>query len=408
MRLRRVEPVLRRALLGPCRVAAGARVLVALSGGADSTALLVALASIAPERELELHAAHLNHRLRGADSDADAAFVAALCKRLRVPLVTARWGTRARMRHRGISGENGLRTLRREFLDGAATRVDAGCIATAHTADDQLETLLLRLMRGTGLRGLGGMRPRAGHWIKPLLELTRAELEADLRGARQPWREDASNADPAFARNRVRHGVVPALLAAMDTPGSRAARTKPAARRAALAPDANASVASARSALARRVAALATELREAETALRRWTRGLARTATGNTREVRIPLARLRRFPVAARRELFRAVWRQVAPADDGLTAAHLVQIDRLQAGAGGPVRLPSGFAAWRDGAALLIAPGRIQEDVHTGAGSAGNPAGPGRKGRLRRAGAARRDVSVTEPAALVGRDFRKR
>ena len=103
---------------------------------------------------LRLHAAHLHHGLRGAEADADLEFVRALCERLGVPLTAARWDTRARLRRRGLSGQAGLRTLRREFLLAAARRAGAHAIVTAHTADDQLETLLMRLARGAGLSGL--------------------------------------------------------------------------------------------------------------------------------------------------------------------------------------------------------------------------------------------------------------
>jgi tRNA(Ile)-lysidine synthase len=143
MRLRRIEPVLRRALRGPCALPAGARALVAVSGGADSTALLVALSSVAREFGLLLTAAHLHHGLRGPDADADLAHVRDLCKRLGVPLRAARWDARARMRREGLSGEAGLRTLRRRFLRTEATRAGATVILTAHTADDQLETVLM-------------------------------------------------------------------------------------------------------------------------------------------------------------------------------------------------------------------------------------------------------------------------
>src|SRR5215831_4892350 len=196
MRLRRLEPVLRCALRGPCRLPAGSTLLVAVSGGADSAALLVALASLAREFGLALHAAHLNHGLRGADADADLQHVRGLCERFDIPLAAARWDCAARMRRRGLSGEAGLRTLRREFLLRCMRNAGAVAIATAHTADDQLETLLMRLARGAGLTGMAGMRARHGVWLKPLLHATRADVERDLRRHGLAWREDASNATP--------------------------------------------------------------------------------------------------------------------------------------------------------------------------------------------------------------------
>src|SRR5262249_46915272 len=147
------------------------------------------------------------------------AFVRGLCRRLGVALTAARWDTRARMRRRGLSGQAGLRTLRRAFLRGVAARTGAVRIATAHTADDQLETLLLRIARGAGLTGLGATSGRRGAWIRPLLAVPRAWIEADLRAAGVRWREDASNEDLRYARNRVRHRVIPGLLQVAGTPG---------------------------------------------------------------------------------------------------------------------------------------------------------------------------------------------
>lgn len=228
MRLRRLEPVLRRALSGPCALPRGSRVLVAVSGGADSTALLLGLHRVAHEFGLSLHAAHLHHGLRGEAADSDLAFVQALCARLGVPLAAARWNTRLRMRRRGLSGQAGLRALRREFLRAAARRARAAAIATAHTADDQLETVLMRLWRGAGLRGLGGMAPRRGTWLKPMLEATRADVEADLEAAGERWREDASirtSTTPATASATGRCRPLPPRLPRPGrTPGGRGRR----------------------------------------------------------------------------------------------------------------------------------------------------------------------------------------
>ena len=331
MRLRRLEPVLRRALRGPCRLPAGATVLVAVSGGADSTALLAAMASLAREFALSVRAAHLHHGLRGADADADLVHVREICERFQVPLEAARWDCAARMRRRGLRGEAGLRTLRREFLLAAARRVSATAIATAHTADDQLETLLMRMSRGTGLTGMAGMRARQGAWIKPMLHATRADIERDLGQHKLSWCEDASNASPAFTRNRIRHGAVPALLDALYVPEARAAER--------------------RERLARRAAALADELADAGRVLSRLAavrlhRALVATPDGPAIDARV----LAGLPTSLLRLVLARAWRRLGPAGaaaPGLTGRHLQALGQCLAGgrARAEVALPAGWRA---------------------------------------------------------------
>ena len=329
MRLRRLEPVLRRALRGPCRLPASSTVLVAVSGGADSSALLVAMASLAREFGLTVRAAHLHHGLRGADADGDLAHVEALCERLGIPLTAARWDCAARMRRRGTRGEAGLRALRREFLLTAARRVKAIAIATAHTADDQLETLLMRLARGTGLTGMAGMRARQGVWLKPMLHVTRADIERDLAQHRLSWCEDATNATPAFTRNRIRHAVVPALLDALRLPAAQAPER--------------------RERLARRAAALAEELGDAGRLLSRLAGArLRRAATldGGAVDARA----LRALPPALRKLALARAWRRLGPAGPaapGLTGRHLALLTRSLTGGRGraEVALPLGWRA---------------------------------------------------------------
>ena len=192
----------------------GTRVLAAVSGGADSVALALALARLAPERGFTLAAiAHLHHGLRGAEADEDQRLVQALAARLGVPCITAREDVAARAAESGESIETAARRLRYAFLEAAASEARADRIATGHTADDQAETVVMRLMRGAGLHGLSAIRPRNGRVIRPLIEARRSAVEAFLREAGERWREDASNADIALARNRVRHEALPALKA---------------------------------------------------------------------------------------------------------------------------------------------------------------------------------------------------
>ncbi|MBU1692361.1 MAG: tRNA lysidine(34) synthetase TilS, partial [Verrucomicrobia bacterium] len=196
-------------------VAPGAHLLLAVSGGADSTAMAVALAALQKRYRLKLTLAHLHHGLRGADADGDARFVRRLARNVKADVVMGKADVRRRARRGGVSLEMAAREARYDFLDRAARRVGAGYIATAHTADDQAETVLLRLTRGAGPQGLAGIPYRAERRglviIRPLLDVTRRQVEAFLRRQGVAWREDATNRDPAFLRNRVRHEVLPVL-----------------------------------------------------------------------------------------------------------------------------------------------------------------------------------------------------
>ena len=180
----------------------GDRVVCAVSGGADSVALLWGLYLIKDKLQIELSAAHYNHGLRGAESDRDEVFVRALCDRFDIPLQVGRGQV--------VPGPKGLEAAARDaryaFLETLP-----GKIATAHTADDNAETVLMHLIRGTGLKGLGGIAPVRGRLIRPMLNVTRQQVVAFLQEYNLTWVEDSSNGEDAFLRNRVRHHVMPLL-----------------------------------------------------------------------------------------------------------------------------------------------------------------------------------------------------
>jgi tRNA(Ile)-lysidine synthase len=188
------------------------RVVAAVSGGSDSVALLLLLHDLHTRGELVLDAvAHVNHAIRGEAADQDEAFCRALARSYGVAFEGARIDVPARARREGVSIEVAARNARREFFARVAGTRAADCVATAHTADDQAETVLLHMVRGAGLRGLGGIAPSRDGRIRPLLTCSRAQLQAELTSRGQMWHDDATNADLVNPRNRVRHELLPYL-----------------------------------------------------------------------------------------------------------------------------------------------------------------------------------------------------
>lgn len=187
--------------------ASGDRVICAVSGGADSTAMLWCLYSLRAELGITLRAAHFNHGLRGAESDRDEAFVRALCDRLEIPLTVGRADVAAFAAASGLSSETAAREKRYAFLNA----LPCDKLATAHTADDNVETVLLHLLRGSGLRGLCGIPSKRGSIVRPLLSVTHAQTESYLRELGETWVEDSTNALPDCRRNRLRQSVIPLL-----------------------------------------------------------------------------------------------------------------------------------------------------------------------------------------------------
>lgn len=188
-------------------VAEGSDLTVALSGGADSVALLAGLRELAPSMGLCLRAAHFHHGLRGEEADRDAEFCRVLCDGWQIPFTLGRADAAREAAATGHSLEEAARDLRYAFLYETAP----GLIATAHNADDNAETLLMHLIRGTGLRGLGGIPPRRDRLVRPLLGCTRAEILAYLQAKGLSHVEDSTNHSDDCLRNRLRHRILPLL-----------------------------------------------------------------------------------------------------------------------------------------------------------------------------------------------------
>lgn len=183
------------------------KTLVALSGGADSVALLCLL----HEQGLDIEALHCNFHLRGPESDRDEQFCVALCHKLNVPIHIKHFPTAAYAKEKGISIEMAARELRYRWFEQQRTALGARYIAVAHHRDDQSETVLLNLIRGTGLRGLCGMLPVNGHVIRPLLSYSKADILDYLEKRNQDYVTDSTNKERDALRNRIRLDIMPLL-----------------------------------------------------------------------------------------------------------------------------------------------------------------------------------------------------
>lgn len=248
------------------------RLLAGVSGGADSVAMLGMLL----ERGVQVTAVHVNHGLRGADSDGDEAFVRALCALWRVPLLVYRADPPEH------PGEDWARRVRYGFFREAAEKTGMRVIALAHHRDDQAETLLLHLLRGSGLTGLTAMAQETDaeglRILRPVIGYSREELRGYLRQRGQDWREDASNADSRYLRNALRGEIIPRLEALIPGASARLAQT-------------------------------ARLLQDEEALLEGMTQAFLRPYRGKTH---LPLPQLREQPEALRRRIVRAWWQQTA------------------------------------------------------------------------------------------------
>lgn len=189
----------------------GDTVLVAVSGGVDSVVLLDLLSRLASELLLTLFIAHLDHGLRGEEAKEDAQFVVSLGEKMGLSVICERIDVRKISEELRLGLEEAGRLMRRRFLEATARKVSATRIAFGHTLDDRAETLLFNLIRGAGPSGLGGIRPVSPPYIRPLIESSREEILAFARAEGLAWREDRTNQDTTFTRNRIRHQVIPLL-----------------------------------------------------------------------------------------------------------------------------------------------------------------------------------------------------
>ncbi|MFC1511288.1 tRNA lysidine(34) synthetase TilS [Candidatus Margulisiibacteriota bacterium] len=187
------------------------QVLVAVSGGADSTALLHLLDSHKKELGIRLHVAHLNHLIRKADAELDVRYVQGLAQKLKVPLTTESFDVQQFAKEERLGLEVAARQIRYAFFEKVANLVGANKIAVGHTADDNVETFLMRLLRGAGLKGLCGIPPRRGKIIRPLIKIWRRQIEDYVGGLKLVPRRDYTNYESKYMRNRVRLKLIPQL-----------------------------------------------------------------------------------------------------------------------------------------------------------------------------------------------------
>ena len=300
------------------------RVLAGVSGGSDSVALLHLLLELQETAGFRVSGvAHVHHGLRGDDADRDAEFCRSAATACGLPFHLERVDVRAVARAERASLEDAARRLRGEALARAARALSCDRVAVGHTRDDQAETVLLKLLRGAGTRGLRGIHPRVGATVRPLLEVGRDELRGWLLDRGLSFVEDETNADLRFRRNAVRHRVMPVLV---DLFGP-----------------------AAPGALARQ----ADVAREDEALLTFLARPLAEKAVrADESNIRIDCKDLASSPVALRRRVFLEALRAAGVRDPRFE--HVMQLGDLEPDA--EVRLPGGLRAWREGTVIRLGP----------------------------------------------------
>ena len=312
-----------------------ASVVVGVSGGPDSVALLAALRELTrePARDYKLTVAHLDHALRAEAAD-DAAFVAGLAEQWRLPCIAERRDVAARAAQSAISAEEAARVVRYEFLQEAAERAGATHVAVGHHADDNVETILYRVLRGTHLRGLAGIPPSRALsggsevlLVRPLLTCRREEIETFCTRARLTWRHDPSNSDRRFTRNFIRHELLPLVRRRLN-PRADAALLR-----------------------------LADAAQQAEGVLSELAGAvLARACIESSpRRMVLDAAVLAEAPAPVRAVALRHAMERLGVSMSPVGAERFAQLDELPRGAPpAAVALPGGYVARREGAELLI------------------------------------------------------
>lgn len=300
--------------------------IVAISGGADSTALLDLLATL-PGFAPRLVAAHVNHCLRGEDSNADEQFARDLATRHDLPFESIRIDVKELAAQRGLNLEDAGRRARIAFFEELREKWRATAVALAHHADDQAETVLMRLMRGSGPSGLSGMQYRNDRgFIRPMLDITRAEIENYLKERGLTWREDASNSDGDFLRNRIRHELLPLLEG-----------YNPAIRQ--------------------RLGATAALLADEDVLLDQLAeKAVMRACSANDQGLACDISLLAAEPAALRRRVFRLALERLAGNLDHFTSRHIKSLELLSDSPrpNATLNLPQGITAIREYGTLLL------------------------------------------------------
>lgn len=322
--------------------------LLGLSGGADSVYLTLVLQELAREWELELSLIHVNHGIRGEEADRDEQFCLAFAGERGLPVSVFRGEVPRLAEQRNRSLEETAREYRYECMaeQRRLDRIDK--VAVAHHQDDQAETILFQLLRGSGLRGMGGMKPAAGHIVRPLLELRHTEIREELEACGQSWCEDSTNGEDSYLRNRIRHQVIP-LLEEQVNPAAVEHLSQTAVQ-----------------------LQMMQDFLEQE--LEKWREELVSVEETGSRRFCVPVDRFLYLPMALQRELARWMLVEGAGKSRDITCRHIEALASLAEGESGKrLDLPYGMLAGKDYNTLWLEKGTSAGAFPKGDGREANP-----------------------------------